>query len=276
MRRTHKSFSSLPYKDLDAAIFAELVASEQHHRRLFELTNDLIVELDMNGMIQYVSPSVAPMLGYESDALIGESMFELVHLADRKKVSEAFKNIVNGKESERVVVRVRHSDGNYLWAEGVGQLSRNDKNEITGVFAIIRDITAQHDAMEQLRHANIELKAFRLAIQHAYNHIIICDADARILFANKGVERMTGYSVNEVIGKTPAVWGKQMPKAFYDEFWDTIKNKRQAFHGEVINKRKNGDLYRAVMTVSPILDGNETLVGFVGVEEDISHIKPPR
>lgn len=113
---------------------------------------------------------------------------------------------------------------------------------------------------------------YRLAVEHATNHIIITDVDGVILFANSGVERNTGYAPVDVIGKTPKLWGGQMDKGYYEQFWRVIKDEKKPFIGQFQNKRKNGDLYWARATVSPILNqGN--LVGFIGVEEDITEVR---
>lgn len=57
--------------------------------------------------------------------------------------------------------------------------------------------------------------AFRLAIESAFDHVIITDPGGKILYANRSVERTTGYSREEVIGAHPSFWGKQMPLDFY-------------------------------------------------------------
>jgi signal transduction histidine kinase len=60
---------------------------------------------------------------------------------------------------------------------------------------------------------------------------------------------------------------------FYKEFWDKIKFKKESFIGEVINKRKSGELYDAAINISPILDENENVIFFVGIERDITKEK---
>src|SRR3989304_2718509 len=51
----------------------------------------------------------------------------------------------------------------------------------------------------------------------------------------------TGFSAEEILGRNPGdMWGGNMPREFYEKMWDTIKNKKQPFAGEVLNKRKDG------------------------------------
>jgi PAS domain S-box-containing protein len=114
---------------------------------------------------------------------------------------------------------------------------------------------------------------FKLAVEGASDHIMITDPDGRIVFANKAAETTTGYSLAEMVGKTPALWGRQMDPAFYKNFWETIKIKKLTFRGEINNKRKNGEPYIAALHVSPILDGKGNVLFFVGIEQDITKAK---
>ena len=114
---------------------------------------------------------------------------------------------------------------------------------------------------------------YKVAIESSTNHIIITDANAVILFANKAAQKVTGYSLTEMIGNTPRLWGSQMPPDFYKNMWETKKNKKKPFVGEVTNMRKDGELYTAIARISPILDEAERVIGFVGTEEDVTRLR---
>ena len=81
---------------------------------------------------------------------------------------------------------------------------------------------------------------------------------------------MTGFSVEEMMGKTPALWGRQMSSEFYEAFWHTIKQEKKSYFGEVTNRRKNGTQYLANISVSPIFDKQGAVSFFVGIERDIT------
>ncbi len=111
---------------------------------------------------------------------------------------------------------------------------------------------------------------FFTAIESASNHIIITDDNGVILYANKGAENMTGYTFKEMAGNTPRLWGALMPANFYKKLWHTIKHERQVFHGKVKNRRKNQEEYHALIHISPIIDKDRNLTGFVATEEDLT------
>ncbi|MDO8429758.1 MAG: PAS domain S-box protein [bacterium] len=135
---------------------------------------------------------------------------------------------------------------------------------------LLTDIKLEKEKSESLV---IELNKFQLAVENAYEHIIIADPDGTVLYANKAAERITGYTRGEIIGSRPSLWGKQMPKEFYEQMWKTIKTDKRVFSGQIRNRRKNGEIYEADAQISPILDKDGNLKFFVGIERDITKEK---
>lgn len=116
-----------------------------------------------------------------------------------------------------------------------------------------------------------DLEKFKLALDEASDHIVITDADGITIYANKAVEKITGYSRDEIIGeKAGVLWGKKMNLEFYETFWKTIKEKKEVFKGEINNTRKNGENYYAQVGVSPIIGRDGNVDFFVGIERDIT------
>lgn len=121
--------------------------------------------------------------------------------------------------------------------------------------------------------SEVELRKFKLAVDGASDHIIMTDPDAKIIYANAAARKITGYSISEMIGNNPRLWGAQMPLDFYKNMWKTIKEDKKNFTGEITNRRKGGELYQAEIKISPILDLNGNVLFFVGIERDITEIK---
>lgn len=99
-------------------------------------------------------------------------------------------------------------------------------------------------------------------------HVVVTDAEGRIVYANKAAERNTGFTLSEMIGHKPGeVWGGRMPAAFYQDMWRTIRDFRQPYVGFVENHRKTGELYWQELHVVPIVDRQQTIRYFVGLEQ---------
>lgn len=114
---------------------------------------------------------------------------------------------------------------------------------------------------------------FTLVVQHTSNHIVLTDIDGRVMFANKAAEVLTGYSFEEMRGQTARLWGGLMEKTFYANLWEMVKVKQESFSGKVYNRRKNGEVYVAFMRISPILERDGTLIGFMSTEEDVTELE---
>ncbi|MBP7811722.1 MAG: PAS domain-containing protein [Candidatus Moranbacteria bacterium] len=142
-------------------------------------------------------------------------------------------------------------------------LERNKR----AVINILEDI---QESERELRIQREELRKFKLAVDSSFNHIVITDADGVILYANRAAESLTGFSFEEMSGKTPALWGKQMSTDFYETFWHIIKQEKKPYTGEITNRRKNGDQYLANVSITPILDTKGGVSFFVGIERDIT------
>ena len=104
--------------------------------------------------------------------------------------------------------------------------------------------------------------------------VVVTDAQGTIQYVNPAMEQVTGYSIQEVLGQNPRLWQSgQTPLEVYQAMWNSILA-QQTWMGELVNRRKDRELYFASITAAPILaaDGAE-LVGFVGIQRDISERK---
>jgi len=96
--------------------------------------------------------------------------------------------------------------------------------------------------------------------------VIITDAQGVILYTNDVVENITGYGPKEIIGNKPSLWGNQMSKKFYAQMWEIIHNQKKSLRVVVKNKRKDGTMYKARLQISPILDNENKVRFYVGIE----------
>jgi PAS domain S-box-containing protein len=168
---------------------------------------------------------------------------------------------------EKIKTQTRELDLKLSEIEGKNKILQDTQ---TALLNVLEDIEHEKRTSESLA---ADLQKFRLAVDNASDHIMITDSDAKILYANHAAELITGYSAEEMAGKTPALWGGHMPDEFYKEMWDTIKNKKMPFIGELQNRRKNGENYIAELRISPILDESGNIKFYVGIERDITKAK---
>ena len=147
------------------------------------------------------------------------------------------------------------------------------ENSKTALLNVLEDMEIEKKKVEN--YAN-ELKKFELAVSHANDHVVITDENGIILFANKSVERITGFPIKEVLGKkagSAELWGGNESQSTYENFWQTIKIEKKQFVGQFNNKKKDGSRYIAEARVSPVLNKNGEVIFFVGIETDITKAK---
>lgn len=141
-------------------------------------------------------------------------------------------------------------------------------------YAIVYGLTSAGVRGEALAaQITSDLQKYKLALDSTFSHVVITDPDGRVIYANRAVESTTGYASAEIMGKTPRVWGGLMSQDFYQKMWHQIKDERRVFRGEIQNIRKSGEKYIAKASISPIINQLAELIGFVGVEEDITEQK---
>lgn len=126
-------------------------------------------------------------------------------------------------------------------------------------------------AKDKLDAGHFEIKCLRcgtlnILFRDTKEQIIVTDPEGKILFANGLTEVVTGYSLEEIVGKTPSLWGGIMPKEFYATMWHQIKIEKKTISVEVTNRRKNGEVYVAHLTISPVLDTQGEIKFFIGIE----------
>ncbi|OLZ42644.1 bacterio-opsin activator [Natrinema saccharevitans] len=125
----------------------------------------------------------------------------------------------------------------------------------------------------ELSAANEQLRRFRKAVEHAGHAIFLTDVGGTIEYANPATEDVTGYSPAEVVGETPRLWKSgEHDDAFYDDLWETVTD-GEVWDGEIINRRKNGELCWVDMTIAPLTDETGAVDGFVAVDTDVTDRK---
>jgi PAS domain S-box-containing protein len=245
----------------------ELKASEEKYRKLIDNSHEIIYQLSTEGVFLFVSPAWTHMLGHTTDQVIGHSITEFVHQDDWGTYLNAMNELLNLKvRKSGVEYRVKHLDGSWHWHSSSGVALYDDEGNIIGVDGIARDITEQ-------RRSNELLRKLSLAVEQSPVSVVITDLNANIEYVNKKFSDITGYSYDELKGKNPRVLrsGSQS-RSFYKNMWDTLLA-GQVWKGEFLNRKKNGDLFWELASISPIINEHGVITHYLGIKEDISSRK---
>src|SRR3989344_4206083 len=134
---------------------------------------------------------------------------------------------------------------------------------------------SQRNSLAWLSYEDFEkLELLKAAFDVLGDHVVICDSEGNVLYANKAAETATGFSLEEMLGENPGdLWGVNMPREFYEKMWRVIKKEKKPFVGEVQNKTKDSVLYWQEVHISPVLNEKNEVKFFIGIEPNITDRK---
>ncbi|TCK06144.1 putative bifunctional diguanylate cyclase/phosphodiesterase [Marinobacterium mangrovicola] len=160
--------------------------------------------------------------------------------------------------------RVRDEDS--LDLELHGSAVRDDSGQVIAALVLVLDERIH-------RQRELELKQFSNAVENSGSAVVITDSKGRIEYINSRFTDISGYTLSEVIGRQPSfLKSGNTPGEVYANLWATVLSHRK-WRGTLHNRRKDGELYWSLQSISPILDENGKLTNIVSVSDDITQLK---
>ena len=236
--------------------------SEAKYKWLLEQLNEGILVGDLQGVISFVNPRMAEMLGYADTELLGRPMASLaegpwpgIH-AGRNESRGAGFNV-------QQEIRLQRKNGDPVHFLVSGTPLRNGDGEVVGTFSVLSDIT-------QWKRDQEELTRLSTAIEQASDSIIITDTRGLILYANPASQEITGCPLALLVGSSLEKFrGSQHPDAFYQDMWSRVM-KGETWSGRIANTREDGAHYETASTISPVRDSSGRIQYVVMSSKDIT------
>ena len=249
----------------------ELQTSEQRYRTVANFTYDWEYWLSTDRSLPYVSPSCLRITGYAASEFQKDPglLSRIVHPDDREGFVRHLHDIesadANAVHSE-LDFRISTVDGEERWIAHICQAIWDEGGRYLGRRACNRDITAR-------KRSEAKLQLAANVFDHAREGIIITDAVGTIIDINESFTRITGYSREEAIGQSPQVLkSDRQDKAFYEVMWRDLTEQGH-WSGEIWNRRKDGQVYAELLTISSVRDDEGAVQQYVGLFSDITAIK---
>lgn len=255
----------------------QLRESEMKFRLLVDQSPSGIMMLSPEGVIIGWNHAQEDIYGFKKEEVLGrpawEVQVEFQPEAERTPenmaaVKQRILQILNTGQSpflnrtiERLITR---ADGTHRWVD------RNifTVNSTEGFISVTvtNDITERKQA-EQTLHLQ------SAALENAANAITITDVEGIIQWTNPAWTDLTGYSAEEALGKNPRILNSGMQdQSYYRNLWETI-TRGDVWHGELINKRKDGTLYAEEEIITPVHSESGNITHFVAIKQDITERK---
>ena len=245
-----------------------LLYAENFNKILIEGAHAIIAIIDSNGVMVSLNPFGQEFIGYTLEEICSIPYFwsRFLQPQMQDKVAEIITNAKEGRIQNSFQNSWISKDGIERMFEWSNTLILDEQSEMKYLTTIGVDIT-EHKKYEE----NLKLAAS--VFTHAREGIVITDAKNNIVDINHTFTRITGYESEEVIGRNPRFLrsGKQ-DLEFYTQMWSSLVEKGH-WYGEIWNRRKNGQEYAEMLTISTILDDEERIKYFVALFSDITLAK---
>jgi diguanylate cyclase (GGDEF)-like protein/PAS domain S-box-containing protein len=237
--------------------------------RVLRGTNDGWWEWDLASGQIYFSPRCWDLLGYGTSVARGDiAMWSTVlhpddSVAARRRVDE----LRSGQESGATLeVRLRHQDGHYIPVLSRLMVLRDAQGKAVMISGANMDMTEQKRSEERLRQSAAVFETTR-------EGVVLLDAERRILMVNHAFTDITGYSEQDVLGRsTSMLRSTRHGEDFYQKVWATV-HREGHWRGEVWHRRKSGEVYPELLGISAVTDSAGLITNYVGVIADLSQLK---
>jgi PAS domain S-box-containing protein len=226
---------------------------------VFESIREAAIVVDSRGRLAELNRAAQTLLGVGPGFGIGRPATEVfpewrplvTMLEATEPVQSELTVVVEGDE--------RHFDASVApLSAGAGRAE--------GRLVTLHETTKRRRAEERLRLQGV-------ALESAANGIVITDREGKVQWVNPAFTRMTGYPAEEVLGQNPRLLKSGAHETeFYAEIWRTILG-GQVWRGEMINRRKDGNLYTEEQTIAPVSNDAGAITHFIAVKQDVTERK---
>jgi len=186
------------YRDVTERVRAEQTVreSEERFRALVQNIQDVILILDMDGMVVFENPATAVAIG---ESLLGKSAFDVVHPEDGLNAKRAFNDVVNRvNDDSPLYLRMRRTDGSWLDMEVLGA-NLFEVISVRGMLVVCQDVTQRLKAQRELRDSE---ERFRSLVEKATDAIAVLDAAGNTIYYTPSMLRVTGYKPGEWVNRS--------------------------------------------------------------------------
>jgi PAS domain S-box-containing protein len=236
--------------------------SEEKYKNLVELTTDIIYLSDRDGNQRFMNDEAFKKLEYSPHEVIGKPWSFLIHPDDREISTTVFTSMIEQQ------VDIFNFENRYVSKSGTVinvlhnvRILRNEKGEIVGTQGIARDIT-------QRKQVEDRLKLYSRAMEEATDGIQVVDLEGRIVYSNKALEQMCGYSAGELTGKHVNEMGAEpefSSRVIIPEIMRT-----GSWSGEITNVRKDGSRFPIWLSTALVKNDKGEPIALVGIVRDIT------
>jgi PAS domain S-box-containing protein len=257
-----KLYNEVLVKKLEKKML-DLEKSQELFKSVFESANDVIVTADSEGKISDINNAGLTLFAYSRNEIIGQYMSVLAPKDLLIEQEEFIKKVKETKSIQNFETHMKTKDGRLFPIEMSIAIRHNKAGDELGYVSIIRDITERRKSEE-------EITRLYKAISQTPTPIALTDLNGNFIYVNPRSCELSGYSKEELIGQHSRILKSgEHTTEFYKNLWDTITSGK-TWKGELVNKKKNGELYIEEANISPVINEQGKITHYIKVSKDIT------
>jgi len=242
---------------------AELREQREMIQRVIDSEPECVKTVAADGTLLDMNPAGLNIIEADSiDQVRNACVYDLIAEEDRAAYIAFNERVFRGKSGimEYDVVGLK---GGRKRVETHAVPMLDEDGRVTAHLAVTRDIS-------ELLRSQKELTQFSVAVEQCASVVMITDDRARITYVNPRFTHVTGFSAEEALGNTPRILrsGKH-PDDFYTLLWERITTGGE-WRGKMQNRRKSGELYWAMVVISPLKDETGKITQYLCTQEDVT------
>ncbi len=254
----------------------ETLIINERYKYVTRATSDAIWDWDLITNELYWGEGFQLLFGYKPDDLAKDisSWSDKIHKKDLRKVLAGIHTVIDSTGQTNWIDEYWYlkADGNYAYVQDKGFVIRDEHGKAIRMVGAMQDISQQKKEEQQL-------KLLESVITNTNDSILITEAEPfdepgpRILYVNNAFTKMTGYTAEEVIGKTPRILqGPKTDRAALDHLKACLKN-WETCEITLLNYKKNGEEFWINMSITPVADEKGWYTHWISIERDVTEHK---
>ncbi|CAK0759049.1 two-component system, chemotaxis family, CheB/CheR fusion protein [Gammaproteobacteria bacterium] len=248
--------------------------SEARFRGIIHAFCEGVLLINRDGLVLSCNEEAMRLLATPANEMIGNKFFDIQGLQVLREDGIPFpegespiaRALSSGASSRGTLIGLRHQYVSDLWViVNAEPIIVPDEQQVSVMLFTLTDITERKLVEEQLRIAAVALEA--------WEGMMVTDTEGTILRVNHAFTKITGYSMDEIIGRKPSLLKSGKHDAdFYRQMWRKL-NQEGCWQGEIWNRKKNGKNYPQWLTISAVRNTNGLHTHYVATFFDISDRK---
>lgn len=244
----------------------QLEGMQNQFRAIIEFSDDAIISMAPNGIIQSWNRGAEAIFGYSASEMIGLPVSTLLPPGKSDDGNDDWEKLKKGEKIEPLESIRICKDGRPIAVSITTSAIRDARERIVGISKIIQDITLK-------KYHETRLQLTSSVFTNTNEGILITDAKGTILEVNDSFLRISGYSRNEILGKTPTIFrsSRHDPK-FINAIRELLMS-TGTYQGEAWSRRKDGSAYASLLTINLVKDEAGEIKHYVSLISDITPLR---